>query len=1560
MMRGESAPASITDAVFEDAIRRIPRSSGFILDGYPRIASQIEEAYTLLQRCGRRIDRVVLLEAPVAVLAARLANRQICTACRHVSALTVEVLVDICENCGAQDTLEQRQDDQNENTRSYRAGLSIEKELIDHYEKRDLLWRVDATQTIDLVASSIFSSLQRSVTHSAQVSAYELLQRELMHPKADNESVIRAVKSWLPLSLEENIHKRTGKMRRFVAVVSNNPWKINEYVRFFDQYGIEVLGVPRLTCEGPFASVAMHALLVSCRTKLVVPLGVLREFSNLFKPRNVGEVGRNEYSSLRDGVSTTNIAHLTYWISPNTAPDVIERFDVRQLVNGHIDRSKRSGKSTISPVFAWDDIFVVAGSGKSYCELAAAGHKVSARDRVMSKFVRDHVHYRKPKNLHHFPLQLQRVVDFGATVEKFVEKNTYFTLPEVQRFGIGHMLGAVLDQGIFFRASANRRQLTYWLPSLNAGLPLTAKADPVHELTYMMHDLFHFRMPDLTPLHRPMDVAPEEAAELRSIYVAYRMMSEAITIVLADGVFIEALQRSFALAPELANYDFAKRRIYPLFTATGLLKEFAPDAGKTVSQRVAILRKLLYANVQYVLKGRDGAFRELLAENPDCDAELANEVLNGYKAKYSPFFAEDYRWTMQNHDHMVDHGDKLAQWWTQVGPIRSSITCESVQDFRTALNNFTLGAGEDDDLGDDMVDKIFQFVFERDVVPSLFAKEAVTSEREGDARSAFRLKQAFLRYMTGQMYIFARFAQVAPRWLEEQRVALMQSLTEFQQMDRSTSSSEVLAKIAVIREMYDATIDMLADGSLISPDDAVTYKEVHPIFPAFFVSYDHHAEENASTLQGYYRSVFGEVALEQTMMPAKQKPSKRYTTTMSSMIRAGGGELQRIDDVPASGHITIVIKPGVLLLATSMENSQISAQVSDDRQSLLNMAKDSSSEDEQISMLDGCRSCTFLLAGVSVETSLELIAHSEASVARLTTSRTSAMDHPLYTLDGDVPAEPQIEYIAKAVKQHQDFFDQRHGLRDTFSKKLSAVEERKSAAEWFNVVQPGNKATVLSYTMRLCDFNKLFIGRLPVAGNENGVRHVLGRVCDKLHSIYPHVIRSREEYEKGSNQAKYQVSSSSTSSSSSSSQHSPIPKQQAKQQAKQQSKQQFKTDYFLPPVCRRLFTTRLTDDAHKLIGELIPTQSSTDAEILAEFQSRLTYLAFPGEKGLASVTPPRSTYLQKMVDQYGHLSILSASHVVFELRLGRTSAGDVTASSYELLSRLGSLFKLHICQFVHEDHHIAAIGGSLKQWYVFVKSAAARRPNLGSSEELWLLNVAEAELSYEFPLLFKVPGERFACISHETTDDKWRDVLKELCQLAPYATFLNVYRFGSCNYGTAHAESDLDLMVVTAEDEFNLCAIVTPRYNINFYSKEHFAQRLSQQKICAIEAVEHPIVNMFPFEYQLNQRVLRSSIDHIVGYTLSKGEKKLLGGQLSRDTYVAKKQIFHAYRIAACAIELCKSGKVGDWSRWRHIYDNVMQLPSESPTQATWEHWKQLWKPKIDALMEEFHKLAPK
>jgi thymidylate synthase ThyX len=143
---------------------------------------------------------------------------------------------------------------------------------------------------------------------------------------------------------------------------------------------------------------------------------------------------------------------------------------------------------------------------------------------------------------------------------------------------------------------------------------------------------------------------------------------------------------------------------------------------------------------------------------------------------------------------------------------------------------------------------------------------------------------------------------------------------------------------------------------------------------------------------------------------------------------------------------------------------------------------------------------TFLLAGIGLETSLELIAHTEARFSRITSSKTKAKNDTLYRLQGlPEDLEWQKIYITEAVE-----------YRKKYESVLRTVTSDSN--EFFNILAPGAKCTTISYTMNLKDYHRLFIGRLKKSGNETEVQEVCMIMASMLHEKYPIIIRSPEEY----------------------------------------------------------------------------------------------------------------------------------------------------------------------------------------------------------------------------------------------------------------------------------------------------------------------------------------------------------------------------------------------------------------------------------------------------------------
>jgi hypothetical protein len=154
----------------------------------------------------------------------------------------------------------------------------------------------------------------------------------------------------------------------------------------------------------------------------------------------------------------------------------------------------------------------------------------------------------------------------------------------------------------------------------------------------------------------------------------------------------------------------------------------------------------------------------------------------------------------------------------------------------------------------------------------------------------------------------------------------------------------------------------------------------------------------------------------------------------------------------------------------------------------------------------------FLVAGVALETSLELIAHHEGDVGRLTSSATNAMNFPLYEISG-TPLERLMqkrEILAHVLRENS---------ADAALNRRLLSDDGK---EYVNRLHPACKVTALTYSMGLKDYHKLFIGRFAPIGNEKGIQDVCLRMCEHLHAAYPLIIAEPDWYRKQNNAKKYE------------------------------------------------------------------------------------------------------------------------------------------------------------------------------------------------------------------------------------------------------------------------------------------------------------------------------------------------------------------------------------------------------------------------------------------------------
>lgn len=145
---------------------------------------------------------------------------------------------------------------------------------------------------------------------------------------------------------------------------------------------------------------------------------------------------------------------------------------------------------------------------------------------------------------------------------------------------------------------------------------------------------------------------------------------------------------------------------------------------------------------------------------------------------------------------------------------------------------------------------------------------------------------------------------------------------------------------------------------------------------------------------------------------------------------------------------------------------------------------------------------TFLVAGCAVETSLEFVAHNEASIARLTSSKTKAQNDPLFKLLGYPNAPETVEKQKQMIVQY--------------------LENKAEGNEWINVLAPGSKAVSFTITMSVKDWHKTLIGRLSKQGVETDMREIMEEIARQLKAHYPVFFNTIEEYYEMGNAKKYE------------------------------------------------------------------------------------------------------------------------------------------------------------------------------------------------------------------------------------------------------------------------------------------------------------------------------------------------------------------------------------------------------------------------------------------------------
>lgn len=454
---------------------------------------------------------------------------------------------------------------------------------------------------------------------------------------------------------------------------------------------------------------------------------------------------------------------------------VYSKEDYTAQVDGFIFANKKTARDD---VYNWDDIFVSSSTMKTYQDMKDRGVKNSARDMAFSKAIeriKDIFHFENKVNLNFNPSNVDDVISFEPFIKNLFENNLIYK--EVYKNKLFHnLINNILNSGIFIRRASDRKEKNYWLPGLNAGIPLTPKKDELHELTFMFHDIMHFIYPDV--------MIVDESEKSKNKYIISRMMSEAFTLVLADMLFVDVLKSSGV------SYDYSKRKIYPVFEKCKF--DITPE-------NIDKLEQLLWANTCFALLGSEKELMELVKDK---------ETFDAYKDKYQRFFQEDYRWTHENYKNIVKKNKSNKEMCNAINSVCGKII-PTTDNFAKSFDH-TIEYKE-------QVKHIFNLMFKR-------LSSFILNEAKYDAETAFT--HAVKRYYAGQISLFFKFETLYNDLFMEQILVYMK---------KNKLSKDDLSDL---NELYSVYVDKLKDDNFISEYLAKKYKNICPIFEPFYVFYE--------------------------------------------------------------------------------------------------------------------------------------------------------------------------------------------------------------------------------------------------------------------------------------------------------------------------------------------------------------------------------------------------------------------------------------------------------------------------------------------------------------------------------------------------------------------------------------------------------------------------------------------------------------------------------------------------------------------------------------------------
>jgi len=164
MEAGDLVSDEIVIAILRDRLAEPDCAQGVILDGFPRTTVQAGALDGLMADLGTGIRAAISLEVDDAAMVTRISGRYTCAGCGegYHDTFKTPAVAGTCDKCGGTE-MTRRADDNAETVESrLRAYHAQTAPLIDYYDGKGVLARVDAMGEIDDVARELSAAVRQA------------------------------------------------------------------------------------------------------------------------------------------------------------------------------------------------------------------------------------------------------------------------------------------------------------------------------------------------------------------------------------------------------------------------------------------------------------------------------------------------------------------------------------------------------------------------------------------------------------------------------------------------------------------------------------------------------------------------------------------------------------------------------------------------------------------------------------------------------------------------------------------------------------------------------------------------------------------------------------------------------------------------------------------------------------------------------------------------------------------------------------------------------------------------------------------------------------------------------------------------------------------------------------------------------------------------------------------------------------------------------------------------------------------------------------------------------